>query len=238
MPRNPREWTGGDDRKQEEIHLKVPHPKIRRDARELRVFGSLIATHVRTSRKSCPCGPVRGSATHPSDCWDEERSGGSSDVSVSKERAHAIHPPSTQILSQLHVDMEMMSVTEDATEAQPDVEMGAESVRRGTTRTSSTWEDCADKINMEVCLDTAGECRRCDADVVLATVAGVRSEIHTDARVRSVQVALQIQKVIHGDGHQHENVPASFLSLFFALFYFFSYVQFFLVFLFFFVLFF
>ena len=43
-------------------------------------------------------------------------------------------------------------------------------------RTSSTWEDCADKINMEVCLDTTGECRRCDADDVLATVAGVRSE--------------------------------------------------------------
>ena len=29
---------------------------------------------------------------------------------------------------------------------------------------------------MEVCLDTTGECRRCDADDVLATVAGVRSE--------------------------------------------------------------
>ena len=29
---------------------------------------------------------------------------------------------------------------------------------------------------MEVCLDTTGECRRCDADDVLATVARVRSE--------------------------------------------------------------
>ena len=29
---------------------------------------------------------------------------------------------------------------------------------------------------MEVCLDTSGECSRCDADGVLATVAGVRSE--------------------------------------------------------------
>ena len=51
-----------------------------------------------------------------------------------------------------------------------------EPVRRGTKRTSSTWEDCADKINMEACLNTAGECRRCDADEVLTTVAGVRSE--------------------------------------------------------------
>ena len=74
-----------DDRKQEEIHLKVPHPKIRRDARQLRVPGSLIATHVRTSRKSRSCGPVRRSATHPSDCWDEGRGGGSSDVFVRKE---------------------------------------------------------------------------------------------------------------------------------------------------------
>ena len=74
-----------DDRKQEEIHLKVPHPKIRRDARLLNVLGSLIATHVRTTRKSRPCSTVRGSAIHPLDCWDEERSGGSSDVFVSKE---------------------------------------------------------------------------------------------------------------------------------------------------------
>ena len=41
-----------DDRKQEEMHLKVPHQKIRRDDRQLRVLGSLTATHVRTSRKS------------------------------------------------------------------------------------------------------------------------------------------------------------------------------------------
>ena len=42
-----------DDRKQEEI-------QIRRDARLLRVLGSLIATHVRTTRKSRPCSTVRG----------------------------------------------------------------------------------------------------------------------------------------------------------------------------------
>ena len=74
-----------DDRKEEELHLNVRHPKIRRDARLLRVLGSLIAIHVRTMRRSRLCITVRGSAIHPSDCWDEERSGGSSDVFVSKE---------------------------------------------------------------------------------------------------------------------------------------------------------
>ena len=63
-------------------------------------------------------------------------------------------------------------MTEDATEAQPDVEM--EAVRRGRKRTSSTW-DCADKINIEVGVNTTGKCR-CDADEVLATVIRVRSE--------------------------------------------------------------
>ena len=32
---------------------------------------------------------------------------------------------------------------------------------------------------------------------------------HTNARVRTVQVASQIQMVIHGDSHQHESVPRS-----------------------------
>ena len=51
-----------------------------------------------------------------------------------------------QILSQLHVEMEMMSVAEDAMKAQPDAEMETESVQRGTKRTSSTWKTCADKV--------------------------------------------------------------------------------------------
>ena len=97
-------------------------------------------------------------------------------MSSSVKRAHAIHPPVPQILSQLFVEMEMMPMAEDAMEAQPDVEMETEPVRSGTKRISSTWEDCADKMNMEACLNTVGECRRCDADEVLATVAGVRSE--------------------------------------------------------------
>ena len=176
VPRNPRKLAGEPmTEKQEEIHLKVPHPKIRRDARLLGVLGSLIATHVRTTRKSRPCSPVRGSAIHPSYCWDEERGGGSSDVFVSKESS-CDSPSDSQILSQLPVEMEMMSVSEEAMKAQPDVEIGTVSVQRGTKRTSSTWEDCADKINMEVCLDAAGKCRRCDADEDLATVAGVRPE--------------------------------------------------------------
>ena len=69
------------------------------------------------------------------------------------ERAHAIHPPVPQILSQLRVEMEVMPVPEDAMEAQPDVETVTEPVRRGTKRASSTWED----INMEACLNTACE---------------------------------------------------------------------------------
>ena len=56
-----------------------------------------------------------------------------------------------------------MPVPEDAMKAQPDVEMGTESVRSGTKRVSSTWEDCADKINMEACLNTVDEA----ADVTL-----------------------------------------------------------------------
>ena len=74
-----------DDSKQEELHLRVPHPKIRRDARLPTALGSFIAIHVRTMRRSRLCSTVRGSAIHPSDCWDEERSEGSSDVFVSRE---------------------------------------------------------------------------------------------------------------------------------------------------------
>ena len=54
------------------------------------------------------------------------------------KRAHAIHLRVPQILSQLHVEMEMMSVPEDAMEPQPDVETGTEPVRRSTKRVSST----------------------------------------------------------------------------------------------------
>ena len=56
----------------------------------------------------------------------------------SAQGAHAIHPPVSQILSHLRVELEMMPVPEDAMEAQPDVEMRTESVRGGTKRASST----------------------------------------------------------------------------------------------------
>ena len=94
----------------------------------------------------------------------------------SAKRAHAIHPQVPQILLQLSVEIEMTLVPEDAMEARTDVEMGSESVRSDTKKASSTWEDCADKINMEACLNTVDEFRRCDADEVLATVAGVGLE--------------------------------------------------------------
>ena len=76
----------------------------------------------------------------------------------SAQRAHAIHGTPDPVA--------VACGDEDARKAQPDVEIGTESVQRGTKRTSSTWENCVDKINMEVC----------DADEGLATVAGVRSE--------------------------------------------------------------
>ena len=102
-----------------------------------------------------------------------------------------------------------MPVPEDAMEAQPDVETGTELVRRGTRRASSTWEDCADEINVEECLDTVGECRRCDADEVLATVARVRSEPTQMQECEVFKWRRRYKKVIHGDSHQHENVPQS-----------------------------
>ena len=42
---------GADDREQEEVQLKVPHPKVRRNARQLRVLGSFSATHDNVPRK-------------------------------------------------------------------------------------------------------------------------------------------------------------------------------------------
>ena len=117
----------------------------------------------------------------------------------SAKRAHAIHPPVHQILSQLRVEMEMMPVPADGIGGaakmlkwgQNRCEVAQrEPVRRG--------EECADKINMEACLNTVGECRRC-----------CRSQIrtHTVARVRSVQVGSQRQMVIHADSHPHEKCP-------------------------------
>ena len=90
----------------------------------------------------------------------------------SAKRAHAIHLP-------VHQNLVAVACRDgDGASAKrcDGGEMVTESVRSGTKRASSTWEDCADKINMEACLNIVGECRRCDAADVLATVAGVRSE--------------------------------------------------------------
>ena len=80
VPRDPRELTR--EPMTENSKKYISKSLIQRYSK---VLVSLIATHVRTTRKSRPCSTVRGSAIHPLDCWDEERSGGSSDVFVSKE---------------------------------------------------------------------------------------------------------------------------------------------------------
>ena len=43
---------GADDREQEEVHLKVPHLKVRRDARQLRVLGSFTDARQRAEKDS------------------------------------------------------------------------------------------------------------------------------------------------------------------------------------------
>ena len=46
-------------------------------------------------------------------------------------------------------------------------------------RRSAMWEERADQTDMEVCPDTAGECRNCDAVEILswyATVGGLETE--------------------------------------------------------------
>ena len=116
-----------DDSKQEEIHLKVPHPKIRRDARQLRVPGA-SSRHTSGRRESLDRAAQFDAAQHIHQTAGTK--GGAEDHPMfsSEKRAHAIHPPVPQILSQLHVEMEMMPVPEGAMEALP----GTESVRRGT----------------------------------------------------------------------------------------------------------
>ena len=126
VPRNPRELTG--------------QKTVRRDSRQLRVLGSL-SRHTPGRRESLDRATQFEAMKHTHQTAGTKRGAEDHPVFSSAKKAHAIHPPVPQILSQLHVEMEMMSVPEDAMKAQPDVEMGTESVRRGTKRTSSTWED-------------------------------------------------------------------------------------------------
>ena len=85
VPRNPRELT--EEPMTENRKKYISKSLIQRYGETPDSSECLGASsrHVRTSRKSRSCGPVRGSATHPSDCWDEGRGGGSSDVFLSKE---------------------------------------------------------------------------------------------------------------------------------------------------------
>ena len=85
VPRNPRELTG--EPMTENRKKYISKSLIQRYGETTGCSECLGASSRHTSgrRESFDCGPVRGSATHQSDCWDEERSGGSTDVFVSKE---------------------------------------------------------------------------------------------------------------------------------------------------------
>ena len=88
----------------------------------------------------------------------------------SAKSAHAIHPPAHQTLSQLRVEMEMQWRRRQMLEwRQGRCKVAQrEPIRHGRIVQTRSY--------MEACPNTVGECRRCDADEVLATVAGVRSE--------------------------------------------------------------
>ena len=61
-----------DDGSQEEVRLKVFHPKEEWDVWLLRAQGSFIATGVRASQEARLCGSARNGATHRPDCWDDK----------------------------------------------------------------------------------------------------------------------------------------------------------------------
>ena len=138
-----------DDGPREGVHLKVPHPKKRRDTRLLKVPRSHASRRrERLDRVAQPetvqnvhqtAGTKRCAEDHP--------------MSSSGKRAHTIPLLVSRIL------------------LKSDVGVGPASVRRDAKRTSSMWEERADQTNMEACSDTASK--------VLgwrATVAGIRSE--------------------------------------------------------------
>ena len=131
-------------------------------------------------------------------------------MSSSAKRACKIPPPVSRIPTQPDIEMGAvpLPVPENATEVDFDAGVEPASVRRGAKRASGMWEERADQTDMEVCPDTAGEC--CDRDAVetlnwYATVGGIR----TEPRMRYVQAASRVRKVIHADSHQHDNVPQS-----------------------------
>ena len=159
VPRNPRELTGEpmtEDRKNYiSKSLFQRHGETQGSSECLRAS----SRHMTTCRErfeqlinpnATDVVPVIPSAVGGSKQPDTPKHVEDNPVFSSTKRAHAIHPPVPQILSQLRVEKENMPVPEDAMEAQPDVEMETELVRSGTRRASSTWKEFADKINMDV----------------------------------------------------------------------------------------
>ena len=112
-------------------------------------------------------------------------------MSSSPKRACANRPPVSRVLTQPDIGMETvpLPVPEDAMEVDFDAGVEPVLVRRGAKRSSTMWEERADRTDMEVCPDTAGECCNRDAVETLswyATVGGNRTE---------------------PTGHQHDSVP-------------------------------
>ena len=81
-------------------------------------------------------------------------------------------------------------------------------VRRGIKRVRAMWKERADQTDMEVCPDTTGEC--CNRGEVENMDLACDSWRNQDrARMRGVQVASRVRKVINAGSHQHDNVPQS-----------------------------
>ena len=132
-------------------------------------------------------------------------------MSLSAERACAIPPPVSRILKQPDIGMGTvpLPVLEDVMEVDFDAGVEPVLVRRGTKRASSTRDERADQADVEVSPDTTGEC--CNRDAVELVCDSWRNQdrANTGARMRDVQTASQVRKVIHADSHQHDNVPQS-----------------------------
>ena len=102
-----------------------------------------------------------------------------------------------------------LPVPEDAMEVDFDARVEPALVRRGAKRVSAMWEERADHTDMEVCPDTAGEYFDCDAVETLSWLVCDSWRNQDRARVRDVQKASRVRKVIHSDSHQQDNVPQS-----------------------------
>ena len=102
-------------------------------------------------------------------------------MSSSAKRACEIPLPVSRIPTQADIEKGTvpLPVPEDAMEVDFDAGVEPASVRGGAKRASALWEERADQTDMEVSLDTSGECCNRDAVETLswyATVGGVRTE--------------------------------------------------------------